>query len=235
MTAALACGVAAGLLHLAGFALYARRVRRGEVVPHGISWSMRCYGALVHFLIFAEIGMPVAILIQPAVSGLCAVAITAFALVRGAWLRPTRTDRWILAVDVVLLAVFLTLRQFQPDPGNDLLLQAVVAVTVIRKIVPYLPVVATIAVTPEVERSGAWAIWACGYAMLFAAAALSEMGPVYAVYPVAVCGAHLAICALILRGKPTRSFEAPRGRTRLDAGRPRRAAIRIDAFPPYFT
>ncbi len=226
MTAALIFGLAAGLLHLAGFGLYARRVFRGEIVPHGISWAMRCYGALVHLLIFAEIGMPVAILIQPAVSGLCAVAITVFALLRGSWLGPTRTDRCILATDIGLLLVFLALQRIEPDPGSALLIQSIVGITVIRKIVPYLPVLVTVMARPDVERPGAWAIWTLGYGMLFGAAMLSEMGPVYAAYPLAVSAVHLAIWAMVVRRVRLPTSEVPRRS-------PWSGPARIDAFPPY--
>ena len=230
MTAAIVFGVAAGLLHILGFGLYALRVARGEIVPHGVSWSMRSYGSLVHFLIFAEISMPAAILIQPAVSGLCAVAITIVALVRGAWLSPTRTDCCILAADIGLLLVFLALRHFEQVSGNPLLLQSIVAVTVIRKLVPYLPVLTTVMVTPEVERPGAWAIWACGYAMLFVAATLSDMGPPYLAYPVAVCAVHFAIWALVVHGGVS---DVQRVTHRPGGSGTGLVRIRIDAFPPY--
>lgn len=237
-TLATVFGALAGALHFLGFLLYTDRVRRGEIVPHGVSWSMRCYGALVHFLIFAEIGLPAAILIQPAVSGLCALAVTVFALSRGSWLRPTRTDLCILAADVGLLLVYLGLRRFPPDVGDTLLLGSVVAVTAIRKLVPYVPVLLTVRVRPEVERPGAWAVWALGYAALFAAAMLAGMPPVYTVYPAVVCCVHLVIWMLVMRrgGAPGRvgpwRVACARGPAFHPAARVR---LPIATFPPYLS
>lgn len=204
------CGVLAGVLHFAGFMLYAGRIRCGEIVPHGTSWAMRCYGAAVHLLIFAEAGIPAAILIQPTVSGLCALVVTVFALRTGAWLRPTCADIRILAADLVLLAAYIVLRQLPPDPHGALLAQTIIAVTVIRKIVPYVPVLRMITIDRQFERPTPWAVWALGYLALFGAASLSEVDPALTMYPLAVFTAHFAIWVLLARRTTRPSGKRPR-------------------------
>lgn len=212
-------GAAAAAVNGIGFWIYARRIRAGEIEPNGTSWTMRAYGAAALFVIWTGVGVPWPLMLHSAVSGVAALAIAAYALVRGGLLRPERQDYALLACDVALLVGYLALAR---SGAHVSMAAAVLAITSVRKLAPYWPILRTTFQRPRRERPAAWMVWAAGYALLWLAAADAGLAPVYQAYAALMVAIHLSLARLAFmafrrEGGPGRSARS-RARRRTAIG-----------------
>jgi hypothetical protein len=127
---------------------------------------------------------------------MAALGIAFYGLRGGRCVPPCRQDYVILTGDIALLATYLAL----VGTGRHLSMASLVlAVTAIRKLAPYWPILRSTYQRPRRERPGAWLIWAAGYALLGLAVVEAGLPGVLGAYAGVMVAVHLGLALLALR------------------------------------
>jgi hypothetical protein len=209
MSAALAIGIGAGLLQVLAYLLYFRQVLRADIAPNGMSWSMWSYGTLVFFVIEADLGAPVSLLILPGVCALCSLGVATHAFLRAAYLPPARGDWAILWIDMGIIGGYVALLYgvhggVEPSPHYPIGL-VFILMAAISSVTSSLPILRSTRAEPQHEQPLAWFVWAAAYAAMMATALIEGLSWHHQLYPFLSLVVHLAIGFFALSG-------APRGR-----------------------
>jgi hypothetical protein len=206
MSAALAIGIGAGLLQVLAYLLYFRQVLRADIAPNGMSWSMWSYGTLVFFVIEADLGAPVSLLILPGVCALCSLGVATHAFLRAAYLPPARGDWAILWIDMGIIGGYVALLYgvhggVEPSPDYRVGL-VFILMAAISTVTSSLPILRSTRAEPRHERPLAWFVWAAAYAAMMATALIEGLSWHHQLYPFLSLVVHLAIGFFALSGAP---------------------------------
>lgn len=212
MSAAAALGLAAGLTQAAAYLIYFAQVVREECLPNGMTWLMWSYGTFVFFTIELHLGVPISVLLLPAICMLCSIGVAGYAFARGVHLRPERHDWGVLAFDAALLLGYAGFVLAAPAGGGaveaaGLVFAALPGVSAVSSSWPALR--ATFR-DPVAERPLAWFVWSAAYGLLALAAMAEGLAWPFLVYPILSQAIAMLIGLLALDGEspPVRATAA---------------------------
>lgn len=198
MTLATAFGTAAGLVQLAGFALYLRALRGGRTRPNGMSWLMWAYGSLVPFYIAGDTGAPNPVLLVPVLCALLSMYVAFRAFVRGPAVPAARHDWLVLALDVAILGGYLAHASGRlPGDGLDTLFLLLPAAS---SVLSFWPVLRSTGLDPTHERPLAWFVWSGSYGLMAFAVMAGDLPWPYLAYPVITQAMNLIVGLLAMGG-----------------------------------
>jgi hypothetical protein len=216
VSAALAIGLGAGLLQALAYLIYFRQVLRADIAPNGMSWAMWSYGTLVFFVIEADMGAPVSLLILPGVCALCSLGIATHAFLRAAYLPPARGDWAILWIDMGIIGGYVGLLYgihggTEPSPDYPVGL-VFILMAGISSVTSSLPILRSTWSEPRHEQPLAWFVWAAAYGAMMATALIEGLSWHHQLYPFLSLVVHLAIGFFALSDAP-RGVRRPPVRT----------------------
>ncbi len=189
MISTLSLGIAAGLVHLAGYLSYDRIMTRKGRKPNAASWFMWAAGGLTELSIFAglvevENEEATAELSKEILPALCAVvAIYIFARI---WWRKKRFpelenwDKGMVVFDFSVVALWFIFKN--PYVSNLLLALDLIA--------SFIPTIKGVRKNPRYEHPLPWAIWTVGYLILAVVVVQAWETPWELLYPLLCAALH---------------------------------------------
>jgi hypothetical protein len=202
VTLATALGLAAGGTQALAYLIYARQMLCGECRPNGMTWLMWTYGTVVFFLIEADTGAPLSVLLLPGICTACSVYVAAESFRRASYVAPDRQDWAILGLDGAILLGYLALA-YGPWPTPELALLFVLLPGISATLQSW-PILRTTCLEPRHERPLAWFVWSAAYALMALAAVADGLSWHYLVYPALSLPVHVLIGVFAAAGRQSR-------------------------------
>jgi hypothetical protein len=194
-----AVGIAAAVLEVVSYILYARVVQRGVSKPNGMTWLMWSYGSAAHLFVQLHVGTPTSVLLAPAVGLACAGFVTVHVLRRAPAQPPEPLDLAMLLLDLAILVGYLwhLSRPGVAERAEGLVFVLLPAASAVLTIVPILR---TTWRDPTRERPLSWFVAVASEMLVIAAILAEELEWQYLGYPVVSVLGQLAVGALAFRG-----------------------------------
>lgn len=149
----IALALAAAVMHGTAFFIYARQVKIGSSQPNIATWSITSFLMLLNALTFREMSRDSIATAQLFVGFAGALTIFLYALVRGKFSKPGRTEIYSAAVGFVAVAVWFAFRS--AANANTIVLLAL--------LIALWPTWVGVFRNPFVEAPLPWAMWATAY------------------------------------------------------------------------
>ena len=153
---AVALGVLAGLVQLAGYWVYNRKVACRDIRPNVTSWALWGGGGVIEYVLYGDLVQDWVKEFLPLVCAVAVFATFVHMLFRGSWRRPDWWDVVLFCLDVGVV-VFWVLTQ---DP---LLSNILLGVDIV---VSHLPIFRSAWKEPCSENRTPWAMWTIAYSLL---------------------------------------------------------------------
>ena len=204
-------GLAAGLLHFAGYVAY---TRDSDIEPNPITWLMFAYGTLLLTVLEWDSDASLGELLLPVTCSAMALYVAGRCWVHARrreparlwprdWWPPDWRDRAAFQFDLVLTGLYLTAAAllYADWVGAHLREPALLAFLVganLTTFSAFFPLIRNVAENPDHERTTPWVIWTCAYAVLGAAtfASQGEFWTVMMLYPAQNAVLHGAVAFL---------------------------------------
>ncbi len=190
--------LAAGLLHLIGYAVY---VRHDDIEPNPVTWLMFAYGTLLLTVLEWDSDATPAELVLPTVCSGMAMFVAARCWWRARRADPSRLwpsawwpsdwrDRAAFQIDIVLTVLYLAAAvllygDWIDARGKALAVLVFLLAANFTTFSAFFPLIRNVVANPGDERAAPWAIWTCAYALLGVTTFLAQGGfwTVLMVYP----------------------------------------------------
>ena len=152
---AIALGVLAGLVQLAGYYIYNKHLTSEKIRPNATSWALWAVGSLMVVALYHDLAADWVKEFLPFVCALALIATFIHMTVRGSFLRPDRLDLEVLALDAVVVLYWVV----SDDPFiSNVFLELDIWIT-------FIPIIRSTWKDPSTEESKPWLIWTVAYAL----------------------------------------------------------------------
>jgi len=155
---AIALGVLAGLVQLAGYWLYNKKLSHSEINPNVITWAIWGLGSVVAVIIYKDLANDWVKEFLPTVCAIAAFATFVHMMVRGSFQRPDRLEIELLILDVMVVVYWVV--SDNPFLSNVFL--------IIDIQISFAPILRSTWRFPETEDPKPWLVWSLAYTMLTA-------------------------------------------------------------------
>lgn len=204
-------GLAAGILHLAGYFAY---FRDADIEPNPVTWLMFAYGTSLLTVLEWDSNASYAELFLPAVCSAMAVFVAWRCWRRARQKDPTRffpqewwpqdrRDRAAFQIDLLLTALYVAAAamlylDWIDDRSQEFVVMAFLVAANLTTYSAFFPLLRSVAENPQCERTEPWAIWACAYALLGVTTFMhqGEIFTVLMMYPVQNAVLHATVAYL---------------------------------------
>jgi hypothetical protein len=179
----LTLGILAGLLQLAGYALYARETVLGHIKPNTASWGLWALGAVLESGSYAIATQDIAKNILPVLCALSAIAFFFIALRRGHFEKIDCFDWIIIGLDIVAVAIWVSTR-------SAIYANIYIVTTAVFS---FVPIFRHAWRDPKHENATPWIIWTLAYSLLTAVVLIDFISWTELVFP----ATYVLLCTII--------------------------------------
>lgn len=191
-----ALGIFAGLLQIAGYFDYFKKIGIGRIKPNAASWSIWAFGAVLESASYVFVTGDWVKNILPIACAVCAVSLFLICLKRGHFEKVTRFE-WILVIaDCIAIFVWWW---FESAVYANLLL-------VLTAIVSFIPIIMHVWKDPKAEHARPWFLWTYAYATLALVVVFRWEKWEDFVYPGIFLILHLIVAVLALDSRRKKSL-----------------------------
>lgn len=164
--------IVAGLGQILGYALYIRKSLRNELDPNPSAWLMFAYGTALLTILELDIGAHPALLMLPLMCSILSIWVALICWKRGSLSWPEHpADRLAFLVDIALTVAYLGawwMRHFGAisESEREMATMLFLVCSNLTTLTAFSPLLRDSYLNPAHERSIAWIVWSCSYALL---------------------------------------------------------------------
>ncbi len=190
MEPTMALGIAAGVLQLAAFYFYNRRIFAGEIVPTTATWTLWAFLTVLNASSYAEMTVDVAKYILPTASAAATLATFAYSLRAGKF---GRMDLWGKRALALGIAAGCAWWWYKSAAYANIILVVAIAIS-------FIPLYEVVWRNPAIEKPLPWFVWTAAFGTLTLVNVLRWQGDwMPLVYPVSMVVLHAAAGVLACR------------------------------------
>ena len=153
---AIVFSIAAGLVQLAGYWIYNKKLASKEINPNATTWVIWGLGSFVAFALYKDLANDWVKEFLPFVCAIAALITFAHMMLRGSFQRPDRLDIEMFFLDAAVVAYWIS----SNDPiSSNVLLEIDIWIS-------FLPILRSTWFKPETEDPKPWFIWSVAYTLL---------------------------------------------------------------------
>lgn len=181
-------GVGAGLLQIAGYIFYAKKIKLGRIKPNAASWSIWTFGSILESVSYVAVTGDWVKNLLPITCVLSAIILFFYCLYNGNFGKILNFEWILLAMD--FFAIFLWWLFQSAIYANFFL--------VLTAIISFIPIMRHVWNNPMVEDAIPWYLWTAAYCILAVVIIFRWEKWEDLVYPITFAILHIIIAILAL-------------------------------------
>ncbi len=155
-TLAIVFGIVAGVVQLAGYWVYNKKLESKEINPNATTWAIWGLGSFVAVMLYQDLAHDWVKEFLPIVCSIAAFGTFVHMMIKGSFQRPDRLDIEMFLLDTAVVTYWI----MSDDPiSANVLLEVDIWIS-------FLPILRSTWNKPETEDPKPWFIWSIAYTLL---------------------------------------------------------------------